>query len=470
MSRTRLMTLIPWLPALGLAFFGLVGCREPQGTEVADSREASNSGASTSAEAGQALSVANADPADAAAAESTDSDAGKEAASEEPVGEPQVYELDADKLLSAALPAEQLEDGWIRMFDGQSLFGWFMVGKADWRVQDGTLSVSRGERSYLCSSFELADYELKVDFRSDADSNSGVFLRCQPEPQDVGTECLELNIAPADNPFPTGSFVQRKKLDWEDLGEGFDPTEWHTYHVRLVGDQVEVRLDGKQVLEMEGFATAESGHISLQHNSGRVEFRNILLKPVEATDLKTGDDWEQDWTVAKKDDSVEFSVTSQEDGLRISGGLGQLQSKRDFGDFILQASYTLDQPEVNSGIFFRCIRDNMLDGYECQVNHAVIDGDPLRPADAGAGAIFRRQAARIVVGSGTEPSFLTVLAKGPHLLTWVNGVQVVDFVDTREPDENPRRGLRLEPGPLSIQGHDPTTQATYHSLRISELK
>ena len=137
---------------------------------------------------------------------------------------------------------------------------------------------------------------------------------------------------------------------------------------------------------------------------------------------------------------------------------------------MLQAQYSLARPEVNSGIFFRCVQGAMLDGYECQVNHAVIDDDPLRPADAGAGAIFRRQPARIVVGDGTQPTFLTLLASGPHMVSLVNGIQVVDFVDERPADDNPRKGLRTAAGPLALQGHDPTTEVTYHAIQVSELR
>ena len=80
------------------------------------------------------------------------------------------------------------------------------------------------------------------------------------------------------------------------------------------------------------------------------------------------------------------------------------------------------------------------------------------------------QPARIVVGDGTQPTYLTLLASGQQMVTWVNGVQVADFFDTREPDENPRKGLRTDAGPIALQGHDATTEVTFHSLQITEIK
>jgi hypothetical protein len=52
---------------------------------------------------------------------------------------------------------------------------------------------------------------------------------------------------------------------------------------------------------------------------------------------------------------------------------------------------------------------------------------------------------------------------------WVNGYQVTDWTDERQPHKNPRNGLRLEKGTLQIQGHDPTTDLSFRNLRAREL-
>jgi hypothetical protein len=46
---------------------------------------------------------------------------------------------------------------------------------------------------------------------------------------------------------------------------------------------------------------------------------------------------------------------------------------------------------------------------------------------------------------------------------------VSDWTDSRKPDENPRKGLRLEAGSIIIQGHVPTTDLSFRKLRIAEL-
>ena len=378
------------------------------------------------------------------------------------------YELEAQKILDAALSPELLSQGWVRLFDGHTLAGWSIVGKADWQCQNGVIRVTRGEPSFLATNFDLADYELKVDFRCAPNTNSGVFLRSTPEPGDVAMDCIELNIAPPDNPFPTGSLVKRQAVE-SNLMTDFDPTAWHTFHVQLDGESVKVQLDGKTIIETKDTTSSRRGCICLQHNQGVVEFRNVLLRPLIREQLKVTSDWQQDWVTAEKEPGL-LKVQSTEAGLRIQGGLGKVQSKESFADFWLQAKYTLATPQVNTGIFFRCIEESMLDGYECQINHAVNNGNPLAPADAGAGAIFRRKPARIVVGEGTTPTYISLLASGNQMVTWVNGLLTVEFTDSRPADLNPRKGARLEAGPIALQGHDPATDVTFHEIYISPLR
>ena len=45
------------------------------------------------------------------------------------------------------LTETELADGWLLLFDGKTMFGWKANGKADWRVADGTIVVTSGEKS-----------------------------------------------------------------------------------------------------------------------------------------------------------------------------------------------------------------------------------------------------------------------------------------------------------------------------------
>lgn len=357
-------------------------------------------------------------------------------------------------------PAD-LEEGWILLFDGESLYGWEPGGKADWRVADGAICVSSGEKGLLCTTTEFGDYALRLDFRCSSNrTNSGVFLRTPLHPANPAEDCYELNIAsPAVSDFPTGSFVAREKADAQ-----VDLKDWHTYEITCRGGRFIVKLDGKQVLDYTDPKPLGRGRIGLQLNEGQVEFRNIKLKPLGMKNMLNGKDL-SGWKTDQTKQSV-FTVTDK--GLHVENGPGQLETKRSYGDFVMQLEVFVNGKELNSGVFFRSIPGDFQNGYEAQIHNGVKPGTD-QPNNGGTGGIFRRQKARRVVSKDFEWTYLTIIAQGPHIACWTNGVQVTDWTDTRKPNANPRRGRRLKPGTIILQGHDPTTDLTFRDMRIAEI-
>ena len=366
--------------------------------------------------------------------------------------------VDWQGLLEMRLPVEELEQGWIRLFDGQSLFGWQSDGKANWRVEDGALVADDGEPGFLMSQVRWSDYELMVEFRATERTNSGVFLRTESQPTSPATDCIELNIAPSDNPFPTGSLVERVRVEPEALGEN-PSDQWHTLHVLADGPHMQVWFDGRSVVDTQ-VEDRTTGRIGLQFREGPVAFRNLRIRPLLLQKLMPDAQW-SGWSQEHKGDA-DFRL--EESGeLSIVGGKGQLELLQPFGDFCLQAEVLTEDDETNSGIFFRSIPGDVMNGYEMQL-HTGFDPDRLHPLDGGMGAIFRRQEARAALSETGQWTHLTLVADGNRFATWVEGVQVTQWQDDRKPHENPRSGLRLEPGTLILQGHDPKCRAQLRKL------
>lgn len=369
-------------------------------------------------------------------------------------------------VVSAAEPntlsPEELNDGWILLFDGESDYGWKAGSKVNWRVADGVISATEGEKGVLHTTTPFADYLFKVDFRAGKDTNSGIFLRTPAVPLDAAVDCYELNIAePALSPFPTGSFVNRQK------GTGVGkPGEWQTFTVKAEGGHFTVLLDGEQVLDYQDPKPVGRGFIGLQFNQGKVEFRNVKLKPLGLHSIFNGRDL-SGWKVFPDKKSV-FSVTP-EGAINVKNGNGQLESEDQFADFTLQLEILSNGKFLNSGIFYRCIPGEFWQGYESQIQNGTINNDPLKPFDFGTGGIYRRQPARKVVSKDFEWFRETLIAAGDHVGVWINGYQVNDWTDTRPPHDNPRNGLRLKAGTLAIQGHDPTTDLSFRKLQIAEM-
>ena len=361
-----------------------------------------------------------------------------------------------------SLTDAEIAEGWLLLFDGESLFGWRPAGKADFRVENGRILATSGDVCLLRSTTQFSDYVLKVDFRAAEGTNSGIFLRTSPQPTQVDRDCYELNIAPPDNPFPTGSLVGREKVSDASAAAN----EWHTFEVTAQGRQIVVKLDGKPILDYTDSKKLGKGFIGLQHNQGKVEFRNVKLKPLGLNPIFNGSDL-AGWKTYPEMES-QFTVT-EKGWLNVKNGRGQLETNDSFGDFILQLSCYSNGEHLNSGIFFRCVPGSTMDGYESQIQNGFKEDDRTKPIDCGTGGIFRRVNARKVVPNDFEWFNKTIFADGPHISVWVNGFQVTDWTDTRKADPNPRRGLRTEAGTIMIQGHDPTTDLSFRNLKIVEI-
>jgi hypothetical protein len=360
------------------------------------------------------------------------------------------------------LSPEEIADGWILLFDGETLFGWTPGSDANWKAHDGMISVTDGKGGLLCTNTEFADYQLHVDFRSPADTNSGVFLRTKLKPKSVKDECYELNIAPQSNPFPTGGFVQRQRA------EGANPKadEWNSFDVTAEGGHFVVKLNDKQVLDYTDPKPTLRGLIGLQRNEGSADFRNIKLKPLGLKSLFNGHDL-AGWKPTPGSKSV--ATVTPEGWINVKNGSGSLESDGQFGDFVLQLDAISNEKNSNSGVFFRSIPGQRMNGYECQIHNGYKNNDRGQPSDGGTGAIYRRQSARKVVPNDMEWFSETLIATGKHMACWINGYQVTDVVDTREPSENPREGSRTAAGTLQLQGHDAKTNASFRNLRAVEL-
>lgn len=84
------------------------------------------------------------------------------------------------------------------LFNGKDLSGWEAYGKEKWYVEDGLLVCESGEHQqygYLATRNYYDDYELNVEFKQDANGNSGIFIRSFVEPE-VKVNGWQVEVAP----------------------------------------------------------------------------------------------------------------------------------------------------------------------------------------------------------------------------------------------------------------------------------
>ena len=376
-----------------------------------------------------------------------------------------------DSVSTVGLSPIEVRTGWISLFDGKSTFGWRKASKANWQVSDDVISVSEGERGLLRTTSQFDDFELKVDFKIGKSTNSGIFIRSSPKPKDPAVDCIEVNLASLGvSPFPTGTLVARKK--GADISGGNDSwfEDWHEAHIIADGPIIQIRIDGEETCsytDPKGKNGIGRGYIGLQLNSGLVQFRSVKLRPLNVPKIFNGNDLTQ-WNTDQKLDS-EFNITDNGE-MQILSGRGQIETEGQYGDFIFSLNCKTNAEGLNSGVFFRCIPGQLMNGYESQIQNQFKDQDRTNPVDCGTGGIFRRQPARRVNANDNEWFSKTIIMTGPHVSVWVNGYQVTDWTDKRKPDANPRRGLRIEKGTIIFQGHDPTTDILVKDIRAREQK
>jgi hypothetical protein len=341
--------------------------------------------------------------------------------------------LAADK--PNALTPKEIAEGWIMLFDGETTFGWKIDGAAT--VKDGVLILGKGKKTLVCQSTLFGDFQAKAEI----DGAASIYFASQR----VAIE--PLNGIKQDGFWPSVSFEKESGT---------------AYQVNGISAKSEFSKKHEKALTQSSFIIETDG-------KGEVQIRNIKLRPLNTKPLFNGKDL-SGWKVTQSDPkrvATRFTVTPDGE-LSAKNGPGDLQTEKQFDDFVLQLECKTNGKALNSGLFFRCMPDAYQNGYEAQIQNAYI-GDRTKPIDYGTGAIYRRVKARKVVSNDNEWFTMTVAARGPHIATWVNGYQTVDWTDDRKASDNPRQGLRTAKGHLSIQGHDPTTDLLFRNIRIAEL-
>jgi hypothetical protein len=361
--------------------------------------------------------------------------------------------------------------GTLLLFDGKTTYGWESVGEAKWEVVDGEIRTSGEKPGFLVTTSEFADFQLSVDFKAAAGTNSGVFIRSAREPKDAAKDCYEINIAaPGVSEYTTGSIVARQKPNVPSPDDSvLKSTDWVNMLITAEGNQITIEVGANKVTTFRDDTpnALHRGRIALQANKGAIAFRNIKLRPRGQQKLKLDKEL-SGWKVFPGK-MAEYSVTDKGE-LQVKNGPGMLEyTAQEYGDFVLSFEVRTLAKNLNSGVFFRQIPGEFTQGYECQVHNGTKDGDPAQPLDCGTGGFYRRSNARFVNGQDLHWTRITLMVHGPHMAAWVNGVQVSDWTDERKPDDNPRKGLRTKPGTLSIQGHDPTTDILFQDFQIAEL-
>jgi hypothetical protein len=231
--------------------------------------------------------------------------------------------VDASDTSTAEIPTvpvlltpDEVEDGWVSLFDGQTTKGWHKYGGAPvgsaWKVVDGVLYLDASQQENwqikdggdIVTDEEFENFHLKLDWKIDTCGNSGVIFYIHEDtakyqwPWMTGPEMQVLdNSCHAD-----AKIVKHRAGDLYDLITSAPETvkpalEWNTAEIKSQNGTLEFYLNGAKVVtttmwdegwkkmlagskfkDMKDFGTYKKGHIGLQDHGNNVWFKNIKIK------------------------------------------------------------------------------------------------------------------------------------------------------------------------------------------------
>ena len=217
---------------------------------------------------------------------------------------------------AAAQTLNQPPAGYVALFDGQTTDNWYgwatknieelrklspeeqtalkKKSRKDidqhWSVKDGVL-INDGKGLYLTTEDEFRDFDLRLEYKTVAGADSGVYLKATPQVQIWDyTDESKFNIG-ADK--GSGGLWNNSKD-----AAGKDPLvladkpfgQWNQFRIRQIGARTSVWLNDQKVVDnaiQENYFDRQrpllaKGPIQLQTHGGEISWRNIFIKEYSA--------------------------------------------------------------------------------------------------------------------------------------------------------------------------------------------
>jgi hypothetical protein len=364
-------------------------------------------------------------------------------------------------------------EGFTAVFDGQSMTGWHGMphfspydlakmpaaerakqieawtadAKKHWKVEDGEL-VNDGNGVYLTTDKELGDFELRIDYKTVALADSGIYLRATPQVQiwDSTKEGGKWGIG-ADkgsgglwNNSPGAPGKDPLVLADKPFGQ------WNSMRILMIGERVTVYLNDKLVVDnarLENFwdrklPMLRKGPIQLQTHGGEIRWRNIFVREIGVREanrrLQTrgaegfqsifnGKDL-SGWTGAVD----QYEVKDGAIGCQPHKG-GTLHTKAEYSDFVARIEYRLP-PGGNNGLAIRYPGqgDSAYVGM-CEIQILDDTADMYRGLDPRQfnGSAYGMAAVHCGYLRPTgQWNFMEATVRGPTIVVELNGTRVLD--------------------------------------------
>jgi hypothetical protein len=357
--------------------------------------------------------------------------------------------------LAGGAPAGE-EKGFVPLFDGKSLSGWFKAGGgATYTVEGGCIvgAVGPGPNTFLCTKKDYANFVLKLDVKMDVPVNSGIQVRSHHTAKGrvYGYQC---EVDPSKRAWSGGIYDEGRRGWLQDLKgkdrarKAFKPGGWNHFVIRAEGPRIRTWVNDVPCADLLDPAD-RTGFIGLQVHAakkGKVRFKEIRIKELPASKWqallggKSLAGWKKlgggEWKV---EGGVLRGTSSKAEPRH-----GILLTKKSYGDFAVTLKFRAVQG--NSGLYFRVEEAPkeavMVKGFQAEIDPTNDVGGLYETL--GRGWVVRPKPAEVKKwfrpGAWNE---LSVIALGGRVVVHVNGKKSAELKD----DPGRRRG------PLGLQLH-----------------
>jgi len=187
-------------------------------------------------------------------------------------------------LLTSA--AARAAEGWQPLWDGKTFKGWHVIGKGQWKIEDGAIHGTNvktaKEFGHLVTDKTYKDFTVRLKFRA-VQGNSGLYFRIE-EKGYSGVSGFQAEI---DAQHDSGGLYETNGRAWfskpteEEVKSWFLPGKWNDMTVSAHGGQIVVRVNGQKSAELLNDPGRREGKIALQLHAGMdmdVWFKDIEIR------------------------------------------------------------------------------------------------------------------------------------------------------------------------------------------------
>ena len=375
----------------------------------------------------------------------------------------------------STLPAAEVEEGFVSLFNGQDLTGWVKHGgSGTYHVEDETIVgetvPDTPHNTFLCTDKEYGDFILKLEFMMEIPMDSGIQFRSHVTPAgdimhlygyqsqidahlnqdmgrlyDEGRRGFQHGIIWMTDETPE----QKEKL------YPLAMNEWHTMEIQCVGPSIRTWVNGVAMTNtFDDFDL--SGIIGLQVHCGgpgKIRWRNIRIKDLGKTEWKsffiTGEDGKMkladarfvlpdDWAF---DDEKGMLVGNHQPS---EGRDGLVVSDANYTDLVTRVTYLIFGG--NSGLYFRAEEidvPHLLRGFQNEIAGNARDS-ALWDTGGRGWVAFNDD----LVGKAMKPNdwnTIMTAAYGDRIIDKINGFTTFDILDP-ECHKTGKVGLQLHGG------------------------